>query len=315
MSDEEFVRCSECGNLNIKGTTKCVFCGAELPEIEGVTERVETFRCPSCNSELPITVSTCPICGWSKEAEAMMKEQEAETPRDLPSSDVPSPAVPSPSAPLPEVPSTEIPSSPPPPAVQEEAKEEPSMPAFFEKEEELVEEVEEEKPKIKTKSGVLFATIVGAIILAHYCINNLIGWVSIKITDPNLEIYPKMGSNIENYIQINALSFFLQIIATILVGFAFSKTIGWYKPNERKPLKTLILLIVVDILVNIIGAAGLVLILSPKDILFTYLVGGVFEYLIFCISTLFIPYIIGAYMFYHHINKALFPKAKLVEAK
>ncbi|MHA2357615.1 MAG: hypothetical protein ACXABK_02455 [Candidatus Heimdallarchaeaceae archaeon] len=38
---EEFVRCPNCGNLNIKGTTKCVFCDTEISEItETVPEEV-----------------------------------------------------------------------------------------------------------------------------------------------------------------------------------------------------------------------------------------------------------------------------------
>ncbi|MHA1686854.1 MAG: zinc ribbon domain-containing protein [Candidatus Heimdallarchaeaceae archaeon] len=306
MSDDEFVRCPECGNLNIKGTEKCVFCGAELPKVEGAAEKVETFKCPGCNTELPVTVETCPICGWSKEAEEAVKTQKGkeETPAvdETASIGIPTPSqtVETP-PPAPGVPSISTPS-------ETEIKEEPSIPVFLEQEV-VEEEVEEKEEQVeRKKSVVLLITFVGLVILLHFGINQLIGWVSISILDPNLKIFPTLGNNINEYIQVNTLSVIFQIVLAILVGFFFRKIILWYSPEKKKIYGTFVLLMVVDIIVNVAAAGILILLLSPKDILFTYLAGGVFEYLVVMVITLGIPYIVGAFAMYPRIHKILFPK-------
>ncbi len=61
---EEFVRCPECGNLNIKGTKLCVFCDADVLEAEVVTHEVEA---PPEIAEIPSAVDTSP--GTQEEAE------------------------------------------------------------------------------------------------------------------------------------------------------------------------------------------------------------------------------------------------------
>ena len=66
---EEFVRCPECGNLNIKGTSKCVFCDADISDAEVVTHEVEAP--PEIEETSPAPPTDIPTPSDQEEEEEM----------------------------------------------------------------------------------------------------------------------------------------------------------------------------------------------------------------------------------------------------
>ena len=47
---EEFIRCSECGNLNIQGSTRCVFCNAKIEKAEPIPIEEKITQIPETPS-------------------------------------------------------------------------------------------------------------------------------------------------------------------------------------------------------------------------------------------------------------------------
>ena len=299
MSDE-FIRCPECGNLNIPGTDKCVFCGAELPKIEGQTEEVETFLCPGCKTELPVTATKCPICGWSKEAEEEQKEsiEVSEQPS------VPTP-VPTPGAETPPVPSIPTPSQ-----EQVTMPETPELPEIItapkEKQREIV---------VATKKSVAVTIfIIFGLSILQYGLNFLIGWVSIDVLDPNIELYPTISPNIPEMVSINELAMLLHFLFGVFIGFLVARTVKRRMSKSENQVVWFWTIILSIILVNIGITALIIGILMPRNILFVYITFSTAIYLISSIITLFIPNVIGGFLLYENLNNIFFGKSAKAQA-
>ena len=299
MSDE-FIRCPECGNLNIPGTEKCVFCGAELPKIEGLTEKVETYQCPNCKTELPITATKCPICGWSKEAE---EEAESVTP---PEPSVPQPGVPSPGGPP-------VPTVPTPKDEEAEAPSvEVSMPEVPEISEKIAGRALEET-EVKKCSKFVTGLLIVFLAIVQYGLNFLIGWVSISILDPNIQLYPTISPNLSQIVSINELAILLHFLFGILIGYVIFNIVKSRIRTNRQILWFWGIVLII-LLINIGITALIISVFMPRNILFTYIVFSTAIYLITYIITLFTPNIIGAFLLYESIHKLLIDK-KLKQAQ
>ncbi|OLS30184.1 MAG: hypothetical protein HeimAB125_20160 [Candidatus Heimdallarchaeota archaeon AB_125] len=263
---EEFVRCPECGNLNIKGTSKCVFCDTDVTEAEVVTHEVEAP--PEIAESQPVEI--------------------------------------------PEV-STQIPEE------VEEVLTSPKLPDF-----DKIEKTEEKKEKRTVKdisisdvgskehsfiSKLLFISFFTLIVsILHYSINFLIALASIEIIDQNLEIIP-LPVNLMDYLQIRSVSLLLCIPFAILVGYVLGKIVRKYTSDKKSTRIWIAIAYALDVVLNIVYAVVLVFItnaLDEKDILFTWITGAVFIFVVTLVITLFIPMISGSFLFFKNIDKIFF---------
>lgn len=280
IMSEDFVRCPNCGNLNIIGTNQCVFCDTELPDT-GDAERgeIETFPCPGCKSELPTTVASCPICGWINEAVKDAVEEPSRTP-DIPEvSSIPE---------LPIIPDEEI----------------------VEKKKEAV--IDEEKPSWTFGRITVLSLIIVGLSLAHYGLNILLSFVSIDVVNSNVQLYPNISEPLSNYIHFNPLSILLNVILLILVGYFISKIARKYFESEKNIIYFIALIVFVDIIINCGASALLIYILyvtgSLGDVLLIYFVGALFIFVVFSVMTLFLPLIAGSFRFYKGIDRIFYPR-------
>lgn len=280
IMSEDFVRCPNCGNLNIIGTTQCVFCDTELPDTGDAEKReIETFPCPGCKSELPTTVASCPICGWVNEAVKDAVEEPSIT------SDIP-----------------EVGSMPELPVIPVEET--------LEKKEEAA--IDEEKPSWTFGRITVLSLIIIGFSLAHYGLNILLSLVSIDVINNNVQLYPNISEPLSDYINFNPLSILLNIVLLILVGYFISKIARKYFESERSVIYFIVVIIFVDIFINCGASALLIYVLhvtdSLGDLLLIYLVGALFIFLVFCVMTLFVPLIAGAFRFFKGIDRIFYPR-------
>ncbi len=282
IMSEDFVRCPNCGNLNIIGTSQCVFCDTELPDT-GDTERkeIETFPCPGCKSELPTTVASCPICGWVNED----VKDVVEKPTKPVTTDI-----------------SEVGSMPELPTI-------PDAEVVEEKKEEVI---DEEKPSWTFGRITVLSLIIVGLSLAHYGLNILLSFVSIDVINSNVQLYPNISEPLSNYIQFNPLSILLNIVLLILVGYFIGKIARIYFESERSIIYFIILIVFVDILINCGASALLIYVLyvtgSLGDLLLIYLVGALFIFVVFSVMTLFVPLIAGSFRLYRGIDQIFYPR-------
>lgn len=270
IMSEDFVRCPNCGNLNIIGTKQCVFCDTELPDAgDTETREIETFPCPGCKTELPTTIASCPTCGWVNEAVKDVVEE---------------PSVPE----LPTIPDVET----------------------VEKKKEAV--IEEEKPSWTFGRITVLSLIIVGFSLVHYGLNILLSFVSIDVTNSNVQLYPNISEPLSNYIHFNALSILLNIVLLILVGYFIGKIARNYFESKKSIIYFIVLTVFVDILINCGASALLIYLLyvtgSLGDILLIYLVGALFIFVVFSVMTLFVPLISGSFRLYRGIDRIFYPR-------
>ena len=281
MSDD-FVRCPNCGNLNIIGTKQCVFCDTELPDTgDAETREIETFPCPGCKTELPTTIASCPTCGWvNKDVKDAVEEPSKPVTPDTPEeSSMPE---------LPIIPDVEI----------------------VEKKKEEV--IDEEKPSWTFGKITVLSLIIVGLSLAHYGLNILLSFVSINVINNNVQLYPNISEPLSNYINFNPLSILLNIVLLILVGYFISKIARKYFESEKSIIYFIVLIVFVDILINC-GAAALIIYVehatkSIGNILFVYLVGASFIFVVFSVMTLFVPLMAGSFHLYKGIDRIFYPR-------
>jgi len=257
---EEFIRCPECGNLNILGSTRCVFCDNALDENLSKTKSTTTA--------------------------------------------------------VPEVPDTSIDDSISGPTVEED-KEKISLPKIpdisltykKEKEEVLIEDVEKSETFGINKFFMipLYSFLVA---LVHYLLNLLISTISVRIEDPNVDVFPFTG-DLNQYIAINAVSIILGIPFAIAVGYLLGKIIRRYTTKKSEVVIWFISAVLLDLIINI--GITIVLVyafdaLNTNDILFLKLTGAAFIYLGVSVITLFLPMISGSFLMYNKIDKLFFPR-------
>ncbi|UJG41798.1 MAG: hypothetical protein K9W45_04885 [Candidatus Heimdallarchaeum aukensis] len=306
MSDEDFVRCPNCGNLNIKGSTKCLFCDQELEVSEEDKGKVvEIFSCPSCSTDLPVGVKSCPICGWSEEGIT----EEEETPTDRGESlGIPQVGASAPPTPIvPEIPQTEV---------TEEAKEEvltPKIPEILEEEVKEVEEkivIEEElvlPEKVSVKFTIAFICLSILISIFHYGLSFVIALPSVKIIDPNVQVIPLEG-DLSTSVKINAAAFYLSAIISIATGYIISLFIRRRIKETKDIILWLGIFIFIDMLIHIAIPALATIIFYPREILFINLTGATLVFLVTNMVLMFTPFIVGGHWLFTKLDKLYFPK-------
>ncbi|MCG3226905.1 MAG: hypothetical protein H7645_08295 [Candidatus Heimdallarchaeota archaeon] len=270
---EEFDRCSNCGNLNIKGTKKCVFCDFEIAQAE--TE----------------------------------KEEKIQDVKDLPSvPSVPSvtatPEVPD-SPDVPEVESKEValPEIPEAPKKKEKKKA---------KTDEIVDITETKQIQFSIGRKFLFVTLFTLIISTlHYGLNLLISFLSINFIDADFDLYPTFPSDLTTVLNINSLSIILGIPFAIFVGFFVGKVARTYSTNKSGIRNWIIYAIFIDVIVNC--AIAVILIFATqafenRDILLSYLSGAVIIFAFVSLISLFIPFLAGSYLVYNRVDRIFFPR-------
>ncbi len=256
---EEFVRCENCGNLNIVGTKKCVFCDTEI------AETAEKIKDPEVQAAEALGVPSVP----------------------------------------------EVPSEP-------EEKKEMALPKIPD-----VEPVKEKKTKkIEIKEGVELKYSIGkkiifisllaiCVSIIHYGINFLLSFLSIKISDPDINLYPSIPINLEDSMEINAVSILVGFIFAILIGYLFGKIVRKYTSNKKGIRYWITYAIVLDVIINVAAAIVLIIVTNAafvNDLLFIYLSGAVFIFLIFSLITLFIPILTGSFLIFNQIDRIFFPR-------
>ncbi|UJG44614.1 MAG: hypothetical protein K9W46_05405 [Candidatus Heimdallarchaeum endolithica] len=303
MSDEDFVRCPNCGNLNIKGSTKCLFCDQELEVSEEDKGKVvETFPCPSCSTDLPVGVKSCPICGWSEEGASQVEEGPTDKGESLGIPQVGESAPPAPT--IPKMPETE-----------EEGEEvlTPKIPDMLVEEVEKVEEeiiIEEElvqPEKVSFKFTIAFICLSLLLSIFHYGFSFLIALPSVKVIDPEVQVIPLQG-DLSTAVKISAIAFYLSVVVSITSGYIISLFIR----KRIKELKNIILwlgiFIFIDLIVHIAIPALATIIFYPREILFINLSGATLVFLVTNIVLMFTPFIVGGHWLFTKLDKLYFPK-------
>ncbi len=322
--NEDFVRCPQCGNLNIRGTEKCIFCGAELEVTEEDRQaNIETFVCPNCGTTLPVSANSCPICGWSKDAKAVSGE---EGPTDKGESlGVPQVGVPSPVVPTKEPSTPPVPEAVSVPEIKSTKEEEttsdsqPVMPESLMKMEEQEKTISDKKLKkkgveleeVKERSSSLFVLIFVLLSVLigtfHYGIDFVISLATIKVQDPNIQLIP-LTQSLEGKIDINALSIYLGVIVTILIGYSASFIIRKRYSESTRILLLLGVFVFVDMIMHLVMTTILTFAIRPQDILFSKIAGATMIFIVTNLITLFMPFVIGGYWGYKALDKIYFPK-------
>ena len=262
---EEFVRCPECGNLNIKGTKKCVFCDTDVLEAEVVTHEVEAPPeiAVAPPVEIPATISP--------ELESV---EEASSPK------------------LPDFDKIDKPV-----AKKKKTKEKDIL---------IIDSAEK---KYNFGQKLLFISLFTVLVsFIHYTLNFLIALASIDITDQNLNIIP-FPANISDFLQIRGISFLLGIPFAILIGYVLGKIVRKFTSDKKSTMKWVAFSFILDVILNVVYATVLVFItnaLDEKDILFTWITGAAFIFLITLVITLFIPMISGSFFLFSNIDKVFF---------
>ena len=253
--NEEFIRCSECGNLNIVGSTRCVFCDNNFD-----TEKKPQETASSAVPETAI--------------------DEIPTPDEV-KEEKPS---------LPKIPDISIPQVEP------------------EKEDVVISEAIGEASFVKKFFMISLYSILVAVI--HYFLNLLVSTISVRIDDPNVDVYPLTG-DLNLYIGINAVSVILGIPFAIAIGYLFGKIIRHYTSKTSSVVKWFSYAIILDLIINVGIAIALIYAfdaLNHKDVLLLKITGAAFIFIGVCVITLFIPLISGSFLAFDKIDKIFFPK-------
>lgn len=262
---EEFVRCPECGNINIKGTKKCVFCDTDILEAEVVAHEVEA----------PPEIAVAP-------------------PVEIPATISP------------ELESVEEASSPKLPDFDKIDKPIAKKKKTREKDILVIDSAEK---KYNFGQKLLFISLFTVLVsLIHYTLNFLIALASIDIIDQNLNIIP-FPANILDFLQIRSISLLLGIPFAVLIGYVLGKIVRKFTSDKKSTMKWVAFSFILDVVLNITYAVVLVIItnaLDEKDILFTWITGAVFIFLITIVITLFIPMISGSFFLFGNIDKVFF---------
>ncbi len=151
----------------------------------------------------------------------------------------------------------------------------------------------------------LFTVLVS---LIHYTLNFLIALASIDITDQNLNIIP-FPVNILDFLQIRGISFLLGIPFAVLIGYILGKIVRKFTSDRKSIMKWVAFSFILDVILNVVYATVLVFLtnaLDEKDILFTWITGATFIFLITIVITLFIPMISGSFFLFSNIDKVFF---------
>jgi len=273
MSTEEFVRCTNCGNLNIKGTALCIFCDTDLSDAPVSKEDASPEALESA-SKVP------------KEAVPEVKEAPSDQVEDT--------------IPIPKIPGID----------DLEAKEEKKP-----KKEVVEEEVAKVKIDRTQKSfgkKLLFITLYSVLIsIGHYALNLLTAYVSIDVTDPNIQIPPIPG-NLSSLVNINALSVILGVFFAVVIGYLLGKIIHTYSAKKSELIKWAIYAIFLDVVVNAGFAIGLIALTDALgvlyDILYVFLAGSFVIFALISLVSLFIPMISGTFLLYDQLDKIFFPR-------
>jgi hypothetical protein len=262
---EEFVRCPECGNLNIQGTSKCVFCDADVSEAEVVTHEVEAP---------PEVAETQP---------AEIPVPSTQTDKDIEDESV-----------APKLPDFDKIDTP----TEEKRRTSEDI--------SITDPVGKEYGLISKLLFISFFTIIVSIF--HYGINFLIGLASIEITDQNLDIIP-FPTNIIDYLNIRGVSILLCIPFAILAGYVLGKIVRRYTTDKKSTIIWVSIAYALDVILNVVYAVALIFITKAwdeKDILFTWIAGSTFIFVLTLVITLFIPMISGSFLIFKNIDKMFF---------
>lgn len=256
---EEFVRCENCGNLNIVGTKKCVFCDTEI------AETAEKIKDPEVQAAEALGVPSVP----EVPSEPEEKKEIA----------------------LPEVPEVK-------PAEEKKTKRK-----------KIKEGVE---PDYSIGKKIIFISLLAICVsIIHYGINFLLSFLSIKIYDPDINLYPGIPINLEDAMDINAVSILVGIIFAILIGYLFGKIVRRYTSDKKGIRSWITYAIIIDVIINIAAAIVLIIVTNAafvNDLLFIYLSGAVFIFVLFSIITLFIPILTGSFFIFAQIDRIFFPR-------
>ena len=341
MSDD-FIRCTNCGNNNLKGSKTCLFCDHKLPLVEEKDE--ESKICPSCQMSLAKDAKNCPFCGWVDESSldediaisapvptptAIKKDKKDTDDKDDDFSSAPVPSL----APRPSLDAKEA---------EEDTDDKdddfssasmpsmPSMPDIDDEEEEETKTTKEQKEiefeekiigytslkELSTKRNI--SLFVGFILLAsliHYPLNILTVLASTTIL-PEIQVIDSetnrimIQENLSQNLQISGFAFLTVIVTTLVIGFIFGKIVRRKTIDKFQIILLSCIALISIILLQTIIALILVLIISPRDIMFVQLTGAVF---IFCITNVllaFSPMYIGSYYLYNSIERMYNPKRK-----
>lgn len=329
MSDEDFIRCPGCGNVNIVGTKECLFCGIELPETE--EKEIETYICPNCETELPISSKICPICGREEE-----KEREGPVSKELPEGlPVPSriPKAPG-SAPVPSTKKSDTPLSTtgkdvpeiqpsinefevPVPSTTEkpmrlpeipddETGVEPSDTSRFESEYKAIPVKKERKKRLdtRTKFYINFSLLTLIISLLHY-VTNILAFLTSFSSEPDLDFTIPINEQLGKSFTLGGGIFFITIPITMFIAFIMSKFIRNREYLYEKPSKKnqcIMIFILANICCQILFAFIFVWIFDPADIPKMILLGSVFSFLIINIITVGFPFLLGTHILYDKLD-------------
>ena len=274
MSNEEFVRCTNCGNLNIKGTALCIFCDTDLSDAPISEEEPSPEALESAPS-----VPKADVPDVKEVAEKQVED----------------------TIPIPKIPGVD----------DLETKEEKKPKKEKAPEEEDVKiKVDRTQKSFGTK--LLFITLFGFLIsIGHYALNLLTAYVSIDINDPNIHVPPIPG-NLSSLVNINALSVVLGVFFAVVMGYLLGKIIHIYSTKKSAIIKWAIYIIFLDVVVNCGLAIGLIAITNAfgvlHDILYVFLAGSFIIFALVSLVSLFIPMISGSFLLYNQIDKIFFPR-------
>ena len=110
---------------------------------------------------------------------------------------------------------------------------------------------------------------------------------------------------------INSVSILVGFIFAILIGYLFGKIVRRYTSDKKGIRYWITYAIVIDVIINIAAAIVLIILTNAafvNDLLFIYLSGAVFIFLIFSIITLFIPMLAGSFFVFTQIDHIFFPR-------
>ena len=152
------------------------------------------------------------------------------------------------------------------------------------------------------------------IAIVHYLLNLLISIISVRIENPNVDAYP-LGSDLNQYVAINAVSIILGIPFAITIGYIIGKIVRRFNGKKLSIVLWFSYAVLLDLIINIVLAIILIYAsgaLYENDVLFLKLAGSAFIFVVVSIITLFLPMISGSFIIFTKIDKIFFPK-KYVE--
>ncbi len=271
MSDEEFVRCTNCGNLNIKGNKHCIFCDTDLSDAPISTEDAS-----------PEALAAAPS----------VKVDETPTEPSTPEEET---------IPIPKVPSVD----------ELETKEDAKAKEKKEEEEKIIAEKVDRTQFSTAKKFLFVTIFSLLVAIVHYALNLLISYIAIDFNDPNIQIPPipsNLNSLVEINSLSVILGVIFAIIVGYFIGKIVRTYSANKSELIRWTVYAIFFDVVVNfglaiILMVITDAIGLL-----RDILYVYLAGSAIIFAVVSLVSLFIPMLSGTFIFYNQIDKILFPR-------